>query len=1096
MNPTRDDAHRARALTDLDATLLVEASAGTGKTSLLAGRVAMLLADGRAASGIAAITFTERAAAELRHRVESFCERLARGHVPGDLAPAFRTQPLTEPQRAALESAMPQLGDLTAGTIHAFCLSILQSYAVEARIDPGAAVMNAEQTDLAFESVLSAWLNERLGTSADPSDPIVIMAADDPARTVKLLRTLAVFRRAHPDAKPMPAPSYADAAHDFIDAVSAFRRWISGVASPDAAINDVVQLEALVSFVAAAADGTLSFEEILHLLHPESPILLERDSRQLFQYRPRQRDWKATSGPVDGPQNSQTAGAHYETCGTLFIELMGALADTLLSRYFDETDSLMERFERYKLSAAMLDFDDILIRTRALLRNDESVRRSVAKRFHQVLVDEFQDTDPIQTEILFLITGSGKADGSDLAAGKLFLVGDPKQAIYRFRSADLKTYVQTRALIEARFPGNVLHVFANFRSDQRILKHVDQVFATRLAAQLGSYDPLEPTVADQRVMGVARLPYYAKDQKWAFVTRESEANAIAGLCASLVGNVNVRRRSGEITLCEPGDIALLAPTGTDLWRYERALEDKGLPVASQAGKNLYRRQESQDFVSLIRALADSRDTLALGALLRGPLVGLTDHELLDITLALRVQDKNAVLRLRRDPPAMEHVLAAQVMEILQDLWRRRRGTTPYALLAEAVDRLRAVPSIAMRSPDQRDRALANLNGLLERARTYDARGLKQLAVDLSSEWESGASANEAPADHAGDSINIVTIHKAKGLEWPIVIPVNLIAMSRRSDEFFHRLSDDSIHWTLGDVASSTLQAAIAANKTEVLNERERLLYVACTRARDLLIVPDPSWTRSDSWFQFLNLGQELLSEFVLPTPRSLPDAPRQVNSQTRAVFAAEQNRLRQASGDLQWLRPSVDDADRELMDRITAAAPSDSELDEASARIVGAGARRGVILHRLLEEMISGLCAVDLPALLTRSEQLLLEAPSDGLAPPEPNELARTALASYTHPALTPYRGKLLAEVTLLGSRSTDVLVSARADAIALNDSVAIAAFDWKSDVAPDARTRRDHKGQLAQYLQLIGAPIGAIVYLSHLEFQWIAADGSDHAPG
>ena len=179
MIPRPDDKQRERALIDLDSTLLVEASAGTGKTSLLAGRVAMLLAAGHAPSSIAAITFTERAAAELRARVDKFATILVDRTVPipKDLEPAFRQRRLSDAQVEALSSARTRLGELTASTIHSFCLTILQSYAVEARIDPGATVMDAEQTDLAFQSIFDSWLNQRLGHGARPDDPIVVMAA-------------------------------------------------------------------------------------------------------------------------------------------------------------------------------------------------------------------------------------------------------------------------------------------------------------------------------------------------------------------------------------------------------------------------------------------------------------------------------------------------------------------------------------------------------------------------------------------------------------------------------------------------------------------------------------------------------------------------------------------------------------------------------------------------------------------------------------------------------------------------------------------------------------------------------------------------------
>jgi ATP-dependent exoDNAse (exonuclease V) beta subunit len=1095
MNPTSDDKQRARALTDLDSTMLVEASAGTGKTSLLAGRVAMLLADNRPASSVAAITFTERAAAGLRVRVEEFADALVADNVPKDLEPAFRDKPLTVDQRAHLAHAKDQLGDLTACTIHAFCLSILQSYAVEARIDPGAAVMDADQTDLAFESILDAWLNERLGNNADAADPIAVMAADNPSRAVRTLRNLAGFRRAHTEVRPAPAASYADDVHDYVDAVSEYRRWISRFLAPDTALRDVGALEDLAELLAPARSGALSFPELLRLLHPESPILPARrpgsydDSRVLFAYRPRSGLWTKATDAIQGPLLAAEDQAHYERCARLFRGAMGAMADALLAQYFDQTNSLMQSFEDYKLSAALLDFDDILVRTRRLLADNPRVRAAVAERYRHVLVDEFQDTDPIQTEILLLLCGD---DDKRLRPGALFLVGDPKQAIYRFRGADLPTYLRTRDLIEAQFPGNVLLVSANFRSEARILKYVDRTFAERLRKQLGDYGELDPTVIDDKSLGVRKHSFPTQQDDGARNARQVEAKEIADLCAALVGNIEVRRSNGDIVLCEPGDIALLAPARTDLWLYERALEDKGLAVASQAGKNLYLRQETQDVVALVRALADSRDTLALGALLRGPLVGLTEHQLLDVTRDLRTREPGAVLRLRKDAPPIGDENVRRVMDILQDLWRKRRGTTPHTLLSEALERLRAIPSMALRSLEQRGRTLANLQSLLERSRAYHVRGLKQLAIDLSVEWDRGIAFDEAPADHPGNSVDVVTIHKAKGLEWPVVIPINLVSMSRRTDEFFHRLDDNSVHWTLGDVASSTLEIAIAADADAMRKESERLLYVACTRALDLLIIPNPTEPRKESWFTFFDLGQDGLEPIHLPKSLARPPAPSTGNNQTAAGFVADAESIAASAPTILWRRPSMDDADRELLDQVAEAGEDDAVTTEPSEVTIGAGTRRGIILHRLMEELILGQVLPELDALIGRAAALTIEAPDDGAAMPLAEQLAATALRVFSHDALASFRGQLMAEVSLYGARSATELVSARADAVAIDDGRAVAAFDWKSNINPTDAQRREHKAQLAQYLQLIHAPRGAVVYMTTPEFHWIAQDGSD----
>jgi len=204
--------------------------------------------------------------------------------------------------------------------------------------------------------------------------------------------------------------------------------------------------------------------------------------------------------------------------------------------------------------------------------------------------------------------------------------------------------------------------------------------------------------------------------------------------------------------------------------------------------------------------------------------------------------------------------------------RKRRGTTPYALLSEAIETAPILPSIAGRSSDQRARSLGNLQILLERARSYDVRGLKQLAIDLASEWETELPVDEAPSDYQGNSIDIVTVHRAKGLEWPIVIPINFVTMPENDEDFFFRSTDSSVHWTLGDVISSTLDTAVAADRAEAADERERLLYVACTRALDLLVLPEASWAPDGGWAKFFDLGQSVLEEIKYPPP-SVPNQP-------------------------------------------------------------------------------------------------------------------------------------------------------------------------------------------------------------------------------
>jgi len=218
----------------------------------------------------------------------------------------------------------------------------------------------------------------------------------------------------------------------------------------------------------------------------------------------------------------------------------------------------------------------------------------------------------------------------------------------------------------------------------------------RSRRRAAGFTALDPFHDDRGGLCVAALDIAVADENGkasAEQQRDAEADAIADLCARLIeSHPIIDRRSGAERPCQPGDIALLAPTGAELWRYEEALERRGIPVATQAGKGLFRRQEVQDLIALTRVLADRRDTLALGALLRGPLVGLTEEELLDIVWGLpRSEEKPdgiPRLDLSVDPTVIGHPLAREVIERLQSLSRRGNSTTPHELLSQSRGRMR------------------------------------------------------------------------------------------------------------------------------------------------------------------------------------------------------------------------------------------------------------------------------------------------------------------------------------------------------------------------------------------------------------------------
>ena len=709
----------------------------------------------------------------------------------------------------------------------------------------------------------------------------------------------------------------------------------------------------------------------------------------------------------------------------------------------------------------------------------------------------------MQCDILFRLAAAapvGDWRDAALRPGALFMAGDPKQAIYRFRGADAGTYAEAREVVRRAQPDGVLPVTANFRSRPAILGHVNRCFRAPLSrAARQPYVELSPTLdeADHGLPSVARLTVRVPPPGKVGDVREAEAEAVASLCSALLGGLSLRGRNGTRRL-RPGDIALLTPAATDLWIYERAMEDAGIPIASQAGKGFHRRQETQDLLALARVLADPRDTLAFGALMRGPLVGLTDEALLDVVEGLPAAPDGQAARfdVRTPPEQVGNPLARNVLQALQALRRKAPWTTPAQILSEAIERLDIRPILFAREPYRRQGALANVDEFLERARRYAVRGLGRFVRDLGREWREGARHREGLPDAGDDAVCIMSVHGAKGLEWPVVVPINTASQFRPRDPFVHRASDQTLHWLLGDVVPPALADAVAEEREGEGRERERLWYVACTRARDLLVLPSLPEAIRASWARVVDLEHGLLPEL---DASSLPRHPFSAsseppNTQTAEAFAAEDAAVAAASPSLAWITPS--DADDDRAPHLEPSAAQDLPDIWSSEDVIGAGRVRGLVLHKLLEEMMLGELPAKQDAMEGRARELLerLPAPTTSGASPEAGEMARTALEATRHPEVAPLWTGLVPEAEIystVGSRP----LAGRADAVCLDAGKVTAVLDWKSDVAPSEEERSRHRRQLELYLASTGAQRGALVYLSAGVVEWIPAQSTPAAP-
>ncbi|AZO34826.1 MAG: DNA helicase UvrD [Mesorhizobium sp.] len=1089
-----DQNARRRALTAHAESLLVEAAAGTGKTAIMAGRCALLLAAGTAPKTIAAITFTELAAGELALRIRRMVEQLLRNDPPEELLFAL-PDGLSDAQRRNLASAHPQLDELTATTIHGFCQAIIRAFAVEADLDPGAAVMDGPQADVMFEGAFTDWLRRRLARDEAAAGAVGVLAGDDPLQVVDTVRELAKLRRRYPTAQPPDIDLSLRPDLAFRDAVDAFARWCAS-APPEPRTADLVrELQVLEAFFSDALAGSYGFAALWRLAKPPriSTMLTRGLKWRNYNFR---NAWRVAGGDA-GVNLFETAQAHYEACRSAFGHLMGQLGGALVAFLSTELDELLADYAARKRAAAALDFDDLLLRARALVREHDNVRRALGRRYQHVFVDEFQDTDPIQAEVIFAIAAEelpAKWTDAVPRPGALFLVGDPKQAIYRFRGADVEAYAAVYEAFETRDPAAIIRLTANFRSAPEILEHVNSFFRAPLSIEgQPGYVELDTTLPASRgsLPGVCKLTLDVQAMSAARL-RELEAQKVSDLCRRLVGSIEVRGRDGTYRPLRPGDIALLAPTGSELWRYEQALEDRRLAVASQAGKALMRRQETQDVLALLRTLADPADTLAFGAFLRGPMVGLTEERLLAVTAALPApeDDRQRAFTLRTDPSSVFDTEARWVLEALQALRRRVGSTTPAALLGEAAEKLNLRVALALRTGDRGGRAIANLDALMTLAKAYRVRGLSAFVADLTADWKAGRPVTEGRIDESEEAISLVTMHSAKGLEWPVVIPINTGTQMRQLDQFVHRQKDNTLHWVLGGLTPPHLEAAQAEEAESAARERARLWYVACTRARDLLILPELNGADATSWARILDLGAGVLPELdpaslpVQPRPRTAVDA----NSQTSEIFAQQAAAVAAAAPPIVWRRPSDHDPDRADVQEVEIGEVIEDILE--APRVVGAGRVRGVLLHKLMEEMVTGELAGDPASVQARATVLAAELrtlESGEAVYPDPAECAETALRARALPEVAALWPMLEAELPIYAIDTDGVLVSGRADALALRDGRIEVILDWKSDLAPTAAERAAYSAQVAAYLRTTGASRGALVYLSRGEVSWVS---------
>ncbi len=715
-------------------------------------------------------------------------------------------------------------------TIHSFAASVLRERPVEAGLDPLFDVVDGLGGTLSFDAAYEAFQDELLASRSPELDRALRrgFGLDEIREACQLVNRYRYLR-------PLRIPAHYDgevAAHltEFGRIADEFRALL-GSCDPgeDSAVGVV---EGILDWVAALEAMQTEAEQEFQLLYrPRAYTHLGIGSKA---------NWGAAKEDLKALQQ-EYRDAHAAAQD-------GLRTDALLS-LLPQIERFVDDYERQRRKDGEPDFDDLLFWASELLRTSEPAREYFRRQYKVVLIDEFQDTDPVQAELALLLTSDQEPDGDwrklRPAPARLTVVGDPKQSIYRFRRADIAVYDQVRS---HALSGGHEQISTNFRSNPQLLAALNAVFDTVFEQQPGVQPgnvPLTPPPGAHHaerppiILAVGELDPRSRADD----LRREEARTIAALLHVAHRErweIRDRHDGDRWRPCRWGDMAILMPARTGIERYEDALAGAGIPYRHEGSRDFYQRQEVRDLIWVLAAIDDPTDRLALVGALRSSAFAINDEDL----LRHRAEAGSLSYRSKTKGPI------AAVNEALAELSDLHRMRTRFSL-AETVRRVverTSLVEFALTRPDG-DQGAANLLAIVDQARLFAAAGgggLRPFIRHLRSSVEQDLVEIEATvAEETDDVVRIMTVHGAKGLEYPIVALANLAASNAKHAQPVAREHERFLHFRVGAGSAGRhghfktpgYDQAWEQEKQYIEAERLRLLYVAATRAREHLIVP-------------------------------------------------------------------------------------------------------------------------------------------------------------------------------------------------------------------------------------------------------------------
>jgi len=928
-----DQAARDRIATDLDITFLVEAGAGSGKTTSLVTRMVSLITSGRTpVDRIAAVTFTRKAAAELREKFQEALEAAARKQ--------------TGVAAEHAQTALGHLGEATIGTIHAFCARLLRERPVEVGLDPEFQELEEGDADRFLDLHWLEFLEqERIADSRALAD--LTRLGVSPDQLSGLHKRLSQFRDVQPVWKDLPPP-------DLSKERTALLRFLDRLAKLVPSAEPEKGWDGLQSAYRFAQWRRRVFG--VDAL-PDLVAVLER--------------FQGASVTLNRWENGAVAK-------TLRDEELPAFADgdvaPALRAWREYLYPFCIRFatgavryaEAKRKVAGLLDFGDLLITARDLLRDNAPVRRAFADRYRYLLVDEFQDTDPIQAEVLFYLAGEPPKSKADwrawrLRPGALFVVGDPRQSIYRFRRADIDTYTLVKDQVVAS-GGEVLTLSANFRSVDRIGDVVDAafrgVFPEKANTVQAAFVPLETDrPGPTKHAGAARLVLPGGSKMKKDEIAATDATHVAAFVAwALAGNVQVEEETA-LRPARPGDVLILSLRKEFLEGIAWALEARQIPYDITGAGGFAEGPDVVAVLTLLRCLADPDNPVLVVATLTGRLFGHSDQELYDFKKA---GGRFAFLGAQEVPAGAADGIPWSLGR-LKTLWRLTLDRSPAAAVSSILESVGIVP-LAAASP----------LGAAAGGRLYKLVELIQLApgtefadFPAAVEWLEGVVQGEVEPisllTGARDVVRVMNLHRAKGLEAPLVLlaapwgnadhePEFHVDRTRTGQAVGSFVVREESEYTGKLIALPPEWNAKAEKEQRYLAaERDRMRYVAATRAKQLLVVSHSPKAKENPWEPLLPHIPEALSLDAIPLEAS---ARRPLAIDARGCAQAMDERTRYT--DVSSVPSLVHAAVTEIAAEGVPAPPRSA---------AGKGRAFGQVVHRCLEAAARGILLT--PTLVT-----------------------------------------------------------------------------------------------------------------------------------